>query len=65
MPQYNRHDLARIIDSYIINPRYRLLLRLKLCEGQTYEEVAEAVNYSPQHVKHVVKTYKAFLISQL
>lgn len=65
MPKYNRFDMLNAIENYIINPRYREVLRLKLCEGQTYEEVAEAVNYSTQHVKHIVKTYKAFLISQL
>ena len=57
--------MQRIIESYVINPRYRELLRLKLCEGMTYEQVAEAVNYSTQHVKHICRAYKEFLISLL
>ena len=65
MPKYNRHDMQQIIESYVINPRYRELLRLKLCEGMTYEQVAEAVNYSTQHVKHICLAYKDFLISLL
>lgn len=65
MPRYDRFEMGRAIEKFIINPRYRLLLRLKLCEGMTYEEVAEAVSYSTQHVKHIVKTYREFLISQL
>ena len=65
MPKYNRFDMLNAIENYIINPRYREVLRLKLCEGQTYEEVAEAVNYSTQHVKHICKKYKAFLMSHL
>ena len=62
---YNRIELCKLIDSYVINPRYREVLRLKLCEGLTYEQVAEAANYSTQHVKYIVKEYKGFLISLL
>ena len=62
---YNRYELCKAIDTYVINPRYREVLRLKLCEGFTYEQVAEAVHYSTQHVKYIVKEYKGFLISHL
>lgn len=65
MPKYNRFDMSQAIENYIVNSRYRFVLRLKLCEGMTYEEVAEAANYSVQHVKHIVKTYKNFLLSHL
>ena len=65
MPKYSRIDMGRIIDEYVINPRYRQVLRLKYCEGHTHEEVAEICNYSTQHVKHICKAYKDFLISLL
>ena len=65
MPKYNRFELSKLIDTYVVNPRYREVLRLKLCEGLTYEQVAEAASYSPQHVKSIVKEYKGFLISLL
>jgi len=65
MSRYNRHDMQKVIEEYVINPRYRELLRLKLCEGMTYEQVAEAVNYSTQHVKSICQAYKEFLISLL
>lgn len=65
MLDYKRSDMCRAIDEYVINRRYRDVLKLKYCEGMTYEEVADAVNYSPQHVKHICKTYKDLLISHL
>lgn len=65
MPEYRNSDMCLIIDEYIHNARYRDLLRLRLCEGLTYEEIAEAVNFSPQHVKHICKKYKAFLMRHI
>lgn len=65
MPNYSRFNMCKAIDEYVINPRYREVLRLKYCEGFTYEQVAEAVNYSPQHVKYICKSYKDYLISHL
>lgn len=62
---YKRSDMRRAIDEYIINPRYRDLLLLRLCEGRTYEEISEIVSYSPQHVKYICRTYKDFLINHL
>ena len=65
MPDYKNSDMCRAIEEYVRNPRYRAMLRLRFCEGATYEEIAEAVAYSPQHVKHICKTYKALLMSHL
>lgn len=65
MPDYKRSDMCKAIDEYVINPRYRALLRMRYCEGLTYDQIADAVSYSPQHVKHICKTYKDYLISRL
>ena len=65
MPKYNRFAMGKAIDEYVVNPRYREALRLKYCEGLTYEQVAEAVHYSTQHVKTICKEYKDYLISHL
>lgn len=65
MPIYKNSDMARAIDEYVHNPRYRRLLHLRYCEGMTYEEIAEAVNFSPQHVRCICKKYKQLLISAL
>ena len=65
MPIYKNSDMCLAIDEYVHNPRYKELLRLRYCEGKTYEEIAEIVNFSPQHVKHICKSYKELLISRL
>ena len=62
---YRNSDMLNAINEYIRNPRYRELLRLRLCEGATYEQISEAVNYSQQHVKYICKQYTGYLISRL
>lgn len=62
---YSRSDMCAAIEDYVINSRYREVLRLRYCEGLTMEQIAAATNYSTQHVKHICKTYKDYLISHL
>ena len=57
--------MCNAIDEYVRNPRYRNVLRLRYCQGETYERIAEQVNYSTQHVKYICKTYKELLMSHL
>ena len=62
---YKNSDMCRTIDEYVHNTKYRELLRLRYCEGFTYEEIAEAVSFSTQHVKHVCRSYHQLLMSQI
>ena len=65
MPEYSNSAMCRAIDEYVHHPRYRQILRMRYCDSFTYEEIAEAVNFSTQHVKYICKSYKAMLISHL
>ena len=65
MPNYKNSAMTEAIDEYVHNPRYRELLRLRFCEGCTYEEIAERVNFSARHVRNVCKAYKPILIDNL
>lgn len=65
MPEYKNSDMLAIISEYIHHPRYREILRLRFCDGFTYEEIAGKVNFSPQHVKAICAKYKPVLISHL
>lgn len=65
MPAYNRFDMCQAINAYVINPKHREVLRLRYCEGYTYEEVAGICNFSTQHVKHICKVYRDMLLSHL
>ena len=65
MPDYKNSDMRLAIEEYVRNPRYRELLYARFCLGETYEQIGEKVNYSPQHVKHICRTYRDLLISHL
>ena len=65
MLDYKNSDMCRAIDEYVRNPRYRNVLRYRFCESMTYEQIAEKVNYSTQHVKYICKTYKEMLLRHL
>ena len=65
MPEYKNSDMLHVISEYVHNPKYRDILRLRYCDGFTYEEIAGEVNFSPQHVKAICSKYKTILISHL
>ena len=60
---YKRSDMCAAIEDYVINSAYREVLRYRFCEGYSYEKIGELCHYSPQHVKHICKSYKDYLIS--
>ena len=65
MPIYSAKRLCEIIDDYVHDSRYRLVLKMKLCENIPYERIAEEVNFSTQYTKEIVKKYKKMLFSLL
>ena len=65
MKEYKNSDMCRAIEEHCHNRRYRELLRLRFCEGFTYEEIAEEVSFSPQHVRSVCNSYKSVLTNNL
>ena len=65
MSYYSRVDMCEASETYVVNAKYREVLRLRYCEGQTYEKIGEICNYSTQHVKHICKIYRDYLMSQV
>lgn len=52
-----RSQLNHIIDEYIIGfkaERNRSIMRERLCEGHTYEELAEMYDMSVNQIKNIV-----------
>ena len=45
------------IAEYIHHPRYREVLTMRLCDSATYDEIAGAVGYSPQHIKSICREF--------
>ena len=65
MPAYNRFDMCQAINAYVINAKHREVLRLRYCEGFTYDEISGITNFSPQHIKHLCRSYRDMLLSHL
>ena len=57
--------MCKAIEDYVINSKYRDILKLRFCEGLTYEQIGEITNYSPQHIKRICTSYKELLMNQL
>nr|DAU54990.1 MAG TPA: ECF sigma factor [Caudoviricetes sp.] len=55
----SRAQVEALIDEWVFSARDRQILRLKLLDGQTYEQIAEAVRpqMSPRQIKRIV-TYR-------
>ena len=57
MKEYTNSEIGKAIDEYIHSERDRRILRLRLIDGFTYEQIAELVDMSVRQVKNIV--YKA------
>ena len=53
----SRTEWIELIDLWIFNETDRALLKRRLLDGRTYEQLAEEFNYSDRHIK--TRVYKA------
>lgn len=66
LPEVSRSELSYLIDEWILVEKYRRILKLRLLDGRTYEEIADRVDMSVRQVKNIVykneeKVYKHIL----
>ena len=52
-----RSELERLIDEWILNEKYRPILKRRLLDGVTYDKLSEEFDMSVRQVKNIV--YKA------
>ncbi len=52
--EYDNFDVIELIMTYIHNIKVRAILRARLVDGLTFEELAQKFNYSPQQIKRIV-----------
>lgn len=52
-----RSELERLIDEWIFNEKYRLILKRRILDGVTYDKLSEEFDMSVRQVKNIV--YKA------
>ena len=48
-----RSQLETLIDEYILNEKYRRVMKRRLCDGITYERLAEEMDLSVRHTKQI------------
>lgn len=57
MTNYTTSEIMALIREYVHNERNRDILKRRLIDGRTYEQLAEEFDLSPRQVKNIV--YKA------
>lgn len=57
MRDYTNSQMRSLIDEHIHNERDRAILKRRLCDGLTYERLAEEFDLSTQRIKAII--YKA------
>ena len=61
----SRSELEHLIDEWIFSERDRGILKRKLLDGITYEELAEEIGLSVRQTKNIVYKGKERLIEQV
>lgn len=51
----SRSQIIYLVDEWILNARDREIIKRKLIDGVTYEELADEFNLSVQRVKEIVR----------
>ena len=54
-------QIVERINEYVHSKRYRELLRMRLVDGLTYEQIAEAAEMSTAQVYRIVKKYAGLI----
>lgn len=54
MREYSRTEIVTAIDEWILNERHRQILKSRLIDGLTFDELAEMYYMSPRQIKRIV-----------
>lgn len=60
-----RSEIERAIDEWILNEKYRAILKRRLLDGLTYERLAEEFEMSVRQIKNIVYKCENKLFSKL
>ena len=61
----SRSEIIYLIDEWIFSARNREILKRRLLDGMTYEEIAEEFHLSTQSVKAIVYKNKETILSHI
>lgn len=62
---YTNSRMRDVIDEHIHSAWQRDALKLKYCDGLTYEQIAEKTGYSVQYIKEIFKKHKQTIFDLL
>ena len=65
MTDYTTTEITSLIREYVHNERNREILKRRLIDGRTYEQLAEEFDLSPRQVKNIVYKAEKILFSKL
>lgn len=54
MIDYSRSEIETAIDEWILNEKYRAIMKRRLIDGITYERLAEEFDMSTSQIKRIV-----------
>lgn len=58
MIEYTNTKVAEIINNHIHSEIYRAILKRRLIDGVTYDQLSEEFHYSVRQVKNIVYKYE-------
>jgi DNA-directed RNA polymerase specialized sigma subunit len=54
MRDYSRTELTEAIDEWILNEKHRSILKSRMIDGLTFDELSEKYYMSPRQIKRIV-----------
>jgi DNA-directed RNA polymerase sigma subunit (sigma70/sigma32) len=65
MIEYSNSQISALIDEYIHNERDRAILKRRLIDGKTFDELSDEFNISVRHIKTIVYKQQSSLFKRL
>ena len=65
MTDYTTTEITALIREYVHNERNREILKRRLIDGRTYEQLAEEFDLSPRQIKNIVYKAEKVLFTKL
>lgn len=65
MTDYTTTEITALIREYVHNERNREILKRRLIDGRTYEQLAEEFELSPRQIKNIVYKAEKILFSKM
>lgn len=62
---YTNSQMIAAIEEHVHSAWQREALKLRYIDGLTHEQIAEALGYSTQYIKEIIKRHKTVLFANL